>query len=146
MQASEHTIKQIERALKKVAQKFNVELENQPLTDIHIQVNQESGELLVFNDEDVEITRCVVEEWIESKDEDFYEHVKSTLLQVIQQNKDITEGLHVLRPYSYVLVDEDHETICDLYLVDDDTIVLDGELMAGLSDDLDSFWEELSSK
>lgn len=146
MQASEHTIKQIERALKKVAQKFNVELENQPLTDIHIQVNQESGELLVFNDEDVEITRCVVEEWIESKDEDFYEHVKSTLLQVIQQNKDITEGLHVLRPYSYVLVDEDHETICDLYLVDDDTIVLDGELMEGLSEDLDQFWEELRNK
>lgn len=146
MQASEHTIKQIERALKKVAQKFNVELENQPLTDIHIQVNQESGELLVFNDEDVEITRCVVEEWIESKDEDFYEHVKSMLLQVIQQNKDITEGLHVLRPYSYVLVDEDHETICDLYLVDDDTIVLDGELMEGLSEDLDQFWEELRNK
>jgi putative heme degradation protein len=146
MQASEHTIKQIERALKKVAQKFNVELENQPLTDIHIQVNQESGELLVFNDEDVEITRCVVEEWIESKDEDFYEHVKSTLLQVIQQNKDVTEGLHVLRPYSYVLVDEDHETICDLYLVDDDTIVLDGELMEGLSEDLDQFWEELRNK
>lgn len=146
MQASEHTIKQIERALKKVAQKFNVELENQPLTDIHIQVNQESGELLVFNDEDVEITRCVVEEWIESKDEDFYEHVKSTLLQVIQQNKEITEGLHVLRPYSYVLVDEDHETICDLYLVDDDTIVLDGELMEGLSEDLDQFWEELRNK
>ncbi|MBQ2123837.1 MAG: hypothetical protein II200_07610 [Bacteroidaceae bacterium] len=146
MQASEHTIKQIERALKKVAQKFNVELENQPLTDIHIQVNQESGELLVFNDEDVEITRCVVEEWIDSKDEDFYEHVKSTLLQVIQQNKDITEGLHVLRPYSYVLVDEDHETICDLYLVDDDTIVLDGELMEGLSEDLDLFWEELRNK
>jgi hypothetical protein len=109
-------------------------------------VNQESGELLVFNDEDVEITRCVVEEWIESKDEDFYEHVKSTLLQVIQQNKDITEGLHVLRPYSYVLVDEDHETICDLYLVDDDTIVLDGELMEGLSEDLDQFWEELRNK
>ena len=47
---------------------------------------------------------------------------------------------------AFVLVDEDHETICDLYLVDDDTIVLDGELMAGLSDDLDSFWEELSSR
>jgi hypothetical protein len=29
---------------------------------------------------------------------------------------------------------------------DDDTIVLDGELMEGLSDDLDSFWEELSSR
>jgi hypothetical protein len=45
-----------------------------------------------------------------------------------------------------VLIDEDHETICDLYLVDDDIIVLDGELMVGLSEDLDKFWEELRAK
>ena len=146
MQSNEHAIKQIVRALKKVAQKFNVELENQPLTDIHLQVNQDSGELRVFNDEDEEITRCVVEEWIDNKSESFYEQVKETLCQVIAENKDLTDNLHILKPYSFVLVDEDHETICDLYLVDDDIIVLDGELMVGLSDDLDKFWEELSNK
>ena len=146
MNTSEHTLQQIGRALKKVAQKFKIELENQPLTDIHIQVNPESGELLVFNDEDIEITRCVVEEWINYHNENFYDIVKQQLLKAIQEHKEELENLYILKPYSFVLVDEDHETICDLYLVDDDTIVLDGELMAGLSDDLDSFWEELSSK
>ena len=146
MNKNEHTLQQIGRALKKVAQKFKIELENQPLTDLHLQVNPESGELLVFNDEDVEITRCVVEEWINNNTENFYEIVKQQLLKAIQEHKDELENLCILKPYSFVLVDEDHETICDLYLVDDDTIVLDGELMEGLSDDLDSFWEELSSR
>lgn len=146
MNISEHTLQQIGRALKKVAQKFKTELENQPLTDLHLQVNPESGELLVFNDEDEEITRCVVEEWINNHQENFYNIVKQQLLKAIQEHKEELESLCILKPYSFVLVDEDHETICDLYLVDDDTIVLDGELMAGLSDDLDSFWEELSSR
>jgi hypothetical protein len=146
MSNNEHTLQQIGRAFKKVAQKFKIELENQPLTDIHLQVNPESGELLVFNDEDVEITRCVVEEWINFNAENFYDIVKQQLLKAIQEHKEEMENLCILKPYSFVLVDEDHETICDLYLVDDDTIVLDGELMEGLSDDLDSFWEELSSR
>ena len=146
MSNNEHTLQQIGRALKKVAQKFKIELENQPLTDLHLQVNPESGELLVFNDEDVEITRCVVEEWINNHTENFYEIVKQQLLKAIQEHKEVLENLCILKPYSFVLVDEDHETICDLYLVDDDTIVLDGERMEGLSDDLDSFWEELSSR
>jgi hypothetical protein len=100
----------------------------------------------VFNDEDEEITRCVVEEWIENKDENFYDNIKNILITAIERNKALLENLHILKPYSFVLVDEDHETICDLYLVDDDTIVLDGELMAGLSEDLDLFWEELKNK
>ena len=102
MHSSEHTLKQIERALKKVAQKFNVELENQPLTDIHLQVNQDSGELLVFNDEDEEITRCVVEEWIENKDENFYDNIKNILITAIERNKALLENLHILKPYSFV--------------------------------------------
>ena len=146
MSNNEQTLQQIGRALKKVAQKFKIELENQPLTDLHLQVNPESGELLVFNDEDVEITRCVVEEWINFNAENFYDVVKQQLLKAIQEHKEEMENLCILKLYSFVLVDEDHETICDLYLVDDDTIVLDGELMEGLSDDLDSFWEELSSR
>ena len=41
-------------------------------------------------------------------------------------------------------MDEDFETIAELYLVDDDTLILSHELMEGLSDDLDKFWQELS--
>lgn len=144
MKASEQTLQQIARALKKAASKFPDDPENMPLTDINLQVKQESGELLVYNDEDEELTRCVVEEWLGNSSETFYEEIQPVLTQVIRSLKAVWEKLPVLKPYSFVLTGEDGESIADLYLVDDDLLLLDGELMKGLSDDLDTFWNELS--
>lgn len=144
MTASEQTYQQIERALRKATSKFLPDAECLPLTDLQLQVKQESGELLVFDDDDNELTRCVVKEWIGNHDEHFYEAVQPILIQAIQKIKDVTENVAILKPYSYVLIGEDRETIADLYLVDDDTIVISGELMEGLDEDLESFWEELN--
>ena len=51
----------------------------------------------------------------------------------------------LLKPYSFVLVDADKETIADLMLVDDqETLLLhDGMLLEGLDDELDAFLKEL---
>lgn len=146
MNASEQTLQQIKRALRKAASKFPSDAECFPLTDLLLQVKQESGELLVYDDDDRELTRCVVEEWIDNKDENFYAAIQPVLKQAITELRDVTEYVAVLKPYSYVLIGEDKETIADLYLVDDDTIVISGELMKGLSEDLEHFWEELSNE
>lgn len=146
MNSSEHTIQQVERALRKVALKYQVEVENLPLTDLYLQVKQESGELLVFNDDDVELTRCVVEEWIGNTDEHFYEAVTPVLQKCILNLKDVLEKLQILKPFSFVLIDEEKETVAELYLVDDETLLIDGELMQGLENDLNDFWEELSKR
>ena len=144
MEIKEQTISQIERALKKVANKLELNVtEQKPLTDILIQVKQESGELMVFNDDDEELTRCIIEEWIENKDEDFYLQIQSVLKQAITNLKEKMENLPILKPYSFVLIGEDKETINDLYLVDDDTIMLDGDLLKGLDKDLDEFLNHL---
>ena len=144
MEIKEQTISQIERALKKVANKLELNVtEQKPLTDILIQVKQESGELMVFNDDDEELTRCVIEEWIENKDEDFYLQIQSVLKQAITNLKEKMENLPILKPYSFVLIGEDKETINDLYLVDDDTIMLDGDLLKGLDKELDEFINHL---
>ena len=144
MEIKEQTISQIERALKKVANKLELNVtEQKPLTDILIQVKQESGELMVFNDDDEELTRCVIEEWIENKDEDFYLQIQSVLKQAITNLKEKMENLPILKPYSFVLIGEDKETINDLYLVDDDTIMLDSDLLKGLDKDLDEFLNHL---
>lgn len=146
MTATEQTYQQIERALRKAASKFPEQTENLPLTDLYLQVKQESGELLIFDDDDNELTRCVVEEWIGNKEEYFYQSVQPILQKAIERIKDVTEHVAVLKPYSYVLMGEDRETLADLYLVDDENIVISGELMQGLEADLETFWEELSSK
>ena len=72
---SEQTTQQIERFLKKIAQKFPASDDASLVTDIHVRVVQESGEMMAFDDDDNEITRCVVEQWIGNNDEDFYDSV-----------------------------------------------------------------------
>ena len=146
MTANEQTYQQIERALRKAASKFLPLTDCLQLTDIYLQVKQESGELLVFDDDDHELTRCVVEEWIGNSDEHFYDEVQPILITALTRLKQVTEHVAVLKPYSYVLMGEDHETIADLYLVDDETLLVSGDLMQGLKEDLEHFWQQLCAE
>lgn len=145
MEITEQTILQVERFIKKVAQKFPTveESEASLLTDIHIRVSQDSGEMLAFDDDDVEITRCVVEQWIDSKDENFYDEIADCLRGLLRKNAEIIDNLGLLKPYSFVLEDDDKQHLGELYLADDDTIILGGDLMQNLDQDLDGFLDEL---
>ncbi len=145
MEITEQTILQVERFIKKVAQKFPTveESEASLLTDIHIRVSQDSGEMLAFDDDDVEITRCVVEQWIDCKDENFYEEIADCLRGLLRKNAEIIDNLGLLKPYSFVLEDDDKQHLGELYLADDDTIILGGDLMQNLDQDLDGFLDEL---
>lgn len=145
MEITEQTILQVERFIKKVAQKFPTVEESAAslLTDIHIRVSQDSGEMLAFDDDDVEITRCVVEQWIDCKDENFYDEIADCLRGLLRKNAEIIDNLGLLKPYSFVLEDDDKQHLGELYLADDDTIILGGDLMQNLDQDLDGFLDEL---
>lgn len=143
MKASEQTTQQIERFLKKIAQKFPLNEETSLVTDIHVRVSQESGEMVAFDDDDKEITRCVVEQWIENNDEDFYESVHDILTTTFASMSKTLDNLGILKPYSFVLENDEKESIAELYLADDDTIIIGKDLMEGLDTDLDSFFDSL---
>ncbi|MBQ8458200.1 MAG: hypothetical protein IJ540_11435 [Prevotella sp.] len=143
MKATEQTLQQIERAIRKIADKFPQNTDDGIITDIHLRVNQETGELVAFNDDDKEITRCVIEQWIDNKDDNFFEEVENVLRSALNKHKATVEQMAILKPYSFVLEDEDHEHLAELYLVDDETVIIDTELMADLDKDLDSFLENL---
>lgn len=143
MKANEQTLQQIERVIRKIAEKFPSSDQADVMTDIHIRVTQETGELMVFDDDDKELTRCVVEQWIDNKDDDFYDHVTSVLRRCLEKQKKSVNNLGLLKPYSFVLEDDDRENIAELYVADDDTVIIDSELMAGLDKDLDDFFEQL---
>lgn len=146
MEITEQTIQQVERFIRKVSQKFPApesEEETSVLTDIHVRVIQESGELLAFDDDDNEITRCVVEQWIDNKDENFYDETAKCLRDLLRKNANIVDHLGILKPYSFVLEDDDKENLGELYLADDDTVIVGGDLMEGLDHDLDDFLDDL---
>ena len=144
MKATEQTLQQAERAIRKTIEKFPSTEEATLLTDIHLRVSQDTGELMTFDDDDNEITRCVIEQWIDNKDDDFYDHVAATLRKCINKQKKLLENLSVLKPYAFVLEDDDNNSKAELFVVDDeDTVIIDTELMAGLDKDLDTFFDNL---
>ncbi|MBE6261016.1 MAG: hypothetical protein E7107_09395 [Prevotella sp.] len=143
MKANEQTLQEVERAIRKVADKFPASEEASMLTDIHLRVNQETGELVAFDDDDNEVNRCIVEQWIDNKDDTFYTDVASTLRTVLNKYKQQIEAMSILKPYSFVLEDEDHESLEELYVVDDDTVIIDEELMKDLDKDLTDFMNKL---
>jgi hypothetical protein len=143
MKATEQTLLQIERAIKKIADKYPSSEEASQMTDIHVRITQETGELMAFDDDDNEITRCVVEQWIDNKDDDFYEQIVPIVRRCIEKQKELVDNMGILKPYSLVLEDDDKEHVGELYVADDDTVIIDSELMAGLDKDLDDFFENL---
>ncbi len=143
MKATEQTTMQIERAIRKIAQKFPTNDETSILTDIHLRISQDSGELLAFDDDDKEITRCVVEQWIDNKDEDFYDRITGILRSQLKKMHDTVDTMGILKPFSLVLENDERESIAELYVADDETIIIDGDLMEGLDKDLDSFLDKL---
>jgi len=140
---TEQTFQQTERAIRKIIEKFPANQEASQLTDIHMSANQDTGELLAFDDDDKELNRCVVEQWIEYKEDDFYDQVAAVLRKVLQANSQLVESMSILKPYAFVLEDDERETISELYVVDDDTIIIDPILMKDLDEDLDSFFKKL---
>lgn len=141
--ATEQTTQQIERFLKKIVQKFPPREDTSVVTDIHVRVSQGSGEMLAFDDDDNEVTRCVVEQWINNNDEDFYNGVEQTLISTFSALSTIADSLGILKPYSFVLENDDKDTIAELYIADDDTVIIGKDLMEGLDSDLNLFLEKL---
>ena len=112
------------------------------MTDIHIRVTQETGEMMAFDDEDVEINRCVIEQWINNADDNFYDQIASVIRKCLEKQKNTIEQMSILKPFSFVLENDDKESVEELYLVDDETVIIDPDLMEGLGEDLDAFLEK----
>ncbi|MBQ8360570.1 MAG: hypothetical protein IJX44_01315 [Bacteroidaceae bacterium] len=132
-------------ALKKAVDKLVAEGSQGLITDIHLQPIQSVGELLVFDDEDRQLARAEVKEWVDYEAQTFYSEVELQLRSqvVTLKKKGILDKLPLMKPYSFVLVDEERETVADLLLVDDDTMLLSDGLLKGLDKELDEFLKKL---
>jgi hypothetical protein len=65
------------------------------------------------------------------------------LRKCLDKQKKIIENMSILKPYSFVLDDDDKESIAELFVVDDDVVIIDPDLMEGLDKDLDDFLDKL---
>lgn len=146
MKMSEQSRASIVSALKTALCRYASEGDETVVTDIHLQPNSESGELIIFDDDDQELSRTIINEWVEYESDDFYTVVEPILraeVEALKENGKL-EKLCLMKPYSFVLVDEDKETVAELLLVDEDeTLLLNDELLKGLDEELDAFLKDL---
>ena len=135
----------INEALRKISELYSGEEDQLLSTDFYFQPLREEGKLLVFDDNDETIASIDIAEWKEYAPEDFYDKVTGQLLTAIETaNTDgELERLAVWMPYSFVLVDKERETIADLLLVDDDTLLVKKGLMTGLDEELNNYLKDL---
>ena len=149
MKLSAQSHASIASSLREAVDKYIADGERTVVTDIHLQPKQDSVELVIFNDDDEELSRTIIEEWVDYSEDDFYTIVERILRGEINALKDtgVLDKLAIMKPYSFVLVDEDRETVTELLLIDDeDTLLLNDELLKGLDEELDAFLKDLLEK
>lgn len=136
---------QIQRALRHVAERFPQGSEP-VLTDIILRVFPHSGEVRFYDDDERELMRIVIEEWIHgSKDENFYQKVAPVLRRAINEIRtSVVDTMAVLHPFTFVMQDEDGETLTDLYIVDENqTTIIPPDILDDVDKDLDDFLQRL---
>ncbi|MGL4518371.1 MAG: hypothetical protein ACRCUJ_01360 [Phocaeicola sp.] len=119
------------------------------VTDIHLQPNSDTGELTLFDDDDAELARTIISEFVAYSQPDFYRSFEKIVRAELKSIKEagLLDKVCIMKPYSFVLVDEEKESISELLIVDDeDTVLVDDELLKGLDEELNEFLKELLEK
>ena len=100
MKLSQASLSLLETTIKQAVDKYTCGCEQTIVTDIHLQANQNSGELTVFDDEDEELANITIEEWLTYDGDDFYESVERTLVNLLNnlKNSGDFDRLTILKP------------------------------------------------
>lgn len=135
----------LNEALQKIVNLYSGEEDQLISTDFYFMPSSGEGRLYVFNDNDEEIAIAEVPEWKEYQHGAFYTEVETELREAIKaaNGEGELERLAVWMPYSFVLVDEERESIAELLLVDEDTLLVTDSLLEGLDDELNAFIDKL---
>lgn len=130
-------------AILSITDKFG-KLENAVITDLYINVDKESGKLTIFDDDDQALSEAIIAEWENTPKEQTASIEKLLRSELTQMQKvGLLDKINILKPFSITLVDENKETIVDLAYIDDDTLMLDKELLEGLDKEMDEFLAHL---
>ena len=141
MSLSRETHDKLQNAIVKMAKEF-ITAEETKVTDFHIYVNGNNGDVTIMDDDDNSLARVHILEWEGEHNEEVFEKELRSLLAEMHENGQF-DNINIAKPYSFVLTDDDHQSIVDLLIVDDDTIILSEDLLKGFDEEMDTFLKEL---
>ena len=144
MRLSESSFQGIKALLSEAISEFRRPQEQSVVTDIHIMPIRETGDVTV-SDDDHDLATTRLSDLVEIPEEDFYQVMEKALRRILKDldEADPLENLAIWKPFSFVLVDDDRETVAELMLFDEDNTLLSQSLMQGLDEDLDAFLKDL---
>ena len=141
MSLSNETQARLQESIVKMSKMF-ITAEETTITDFHITVNGESGELSIKDDDDRSIARVHIKEWEGVNDEKVFEKELRSILGKMHENG-VFDNMNIAKPYSFVLNDDEGQDIVDLLIVDDDTIMLSEDLLEGFDEEMNEFLRQL---
>lgn len=144
MLLSKQSDSNLQNAIEEMVKKF-VTTESTTITDFHFHVNIENGNLDIFDDDDNTLASTTVCEWKNMTQENCYDEIENVLRNKLSemQKAGILDNMNILKPYSCLLIDDEKETIVDLLYVDDDTFIINDDLMKDFDKEMDEFLKKL---
>ncbi len=125
---------------------------NLSMNDMFIQVNEgDCTSLDIYDDTDNKLYSMPLTMWDEYKednnDNDVLLNFALTLGETISTTDlaDLFNELEYNTPFSIVMVDQQMETIADIYTLDDNNIVIGDDFWEKMDKELDDFFEKLMS-
>ncbi len=119
------------------------------VSDLFIQVDQETGEVQIFDDAENLLDKVVIFDWINKNEEEstFIIRITTTLKSVLSllSVKGVFENKNISIPFAVSLTDEDFSVIEELLFIDEDITRVDDPLLQNLDEDLDLFLAKLLS-
>lgn len=141
MSLSRETHNRLQEAIAKMTKEF-ITAEETKVTDFYIYVNGSNGDVTIMDDDDNSLARVHIIEWEGEHNEEVYEKELRSILTEMHNDGQF-DSLNIAKPYSFVLTDDDHQSIVDLLIVDDDTVILSEGLLKGFDEEMDEFLKKL---
>ena len=141
MSLSRETHDKLQNAIAKMAKEF-ITAEETKVTDFHIYVNGNNGDVTIMDDDDNILARVHILEWEGEHNEEVFEKALRGVLTEMHKNGQF-DDLNIAKPYSFVLTDDDQQSIVDLLIVDDDTVILSEDLLEGFDEEMNEFLKQL---
>lgn len=113
------------------------------LSDLYLYYDPEEAVLTIYDDLDNELFSVQLSNYV--SESDFSKQIKNAARFVLRKLNDeqYFEKDFIFKPFSASFVDKEFTVVEELIFIDNDTLKLDGELLAGLDKELDDFLRDL---
>ncbi|MDR1403680.1 MAG: hypothetical protein LBJ60_08285 [Tannerellaceae bacterium] len=120
-----------------------------PVCDLYVTVDAESGELQIFDEDENLLEKVVIFDWVNNKDGDAVFNKKASAVVkaalTTLASKNMFDHACFMKPFSVNLADDNFIELEELLFIDADAFRLDDPLLKDLDSELDDFLYNLLS-